>query len=85
MATISITIPDEALERVIDGIAGQYGYEATFPDPENSRKRIPNPETKAKFCKRMAAKWAKEAVKSWEQRTAADAARIFSESLQRCC
>lgn len=68
MATISITIPDEYKDRVLDGFSYQFGYQDLIDD-------LPNPETKAKFCKRMLAKVIKDAVKSWEAVQAAEAAR----------
>ena len=53
MAIISIEISDEQLQRVINGMCGAYYYQTDLSDPDNAVATIPNPETKAAFCKRM--------------------------------
>jgi hypothetical protein len=50
MATISFTIPDAIVNRVLDGIAYYHGYQDTIFD---GTKLIPNPETKLAFARRM--------------------------------
>ena len=73
MATISTTIPDEYLPRVIEALAGNYGYETNIKDAEGNT--IPNPETKAQFAKRMMAQWVKQNISAWESNEAAQVAR----------
>lgn len=72
MATISITIPDAALARVIDAFANQYNYSAYLDEEET----IPNPETAAQFAKRMIAEYAKNVLVAHEANAAADTARL---------
>lgn len=77
MATISITIPDEHLQRVIDAITGHYGYTDTIPDPGDPEgPEIANPETKGEFTKRQVAEFIKNNVISWEAKQASEAARL---------
>lgn len=69
MATITLTIPDALLPRVVAGMCGRHGYEDTVQDPaypEDPGKTIPNPETKAVFCKRMIRQQIKRDVLQWE-------------------
>lgn len=75
MALISITIPDAQLTRVVDGIAGQYNYQAMVPGAALSDPPVTNPETKNAFVKRMMIKWVKESVKAWEATQASNTAR----------
>lgn len=72
---ISITIPDAVGSRVVDGLAGQYNYQATIPAPNPLNPPVPNPETKAQFAKRMVAKFIKDSVKAFEATQAAGTAR----------
>jgi len=76
---ITITIPDEIAPRVIDGVAGQHGYQETVLDEEGNE--IPNPETKAQFAKRVILEGVKNAVLSWEAVQAAEAARTAAIDL----
>lgn len=69
MANISITIPDEYVQRVLEGMAGQLGYQPTIDGQ-------PNPETRAQFCKRQVAVFVKNCVRSYEANIAAEAARL---------
>lgn len=75
MASISITIPDAVANRVTNGLAGQYNYQATIPAPNPLDPPVPNPETKAQFAKRMVAKFIKDSVKAFEATQAAGTAR----------
>lgn len=75
MAVINLTVPDGQLARLVNGIAGQYGYQATMPAPNPLDPPVPNPETKGQFAKRMMLKWAKESVKAWEATQSANTAR----------
>src|SRR5512143_1305688 len=60
MATITVTIPDDKLARVIDGVAAAGGYQENIRQPDGST--IPNPETKGQFVKRMVVRWVKSMV-----------------------
>ena len=66
MATISIEIPDALIQRAINGMCGAYFYRETLPDPSNPEANIPNPETKAAFCKRMIKQHIKTCVLQYE-------------------
>ena len=65
MANFTITIPDAIVSRVVDGLAGQHGYQATTTD-EDTGVVTPNPETKQDFARRMMRKWIKESVVAYE-------------------
>lgn len=75
MATIVLTVPDAQQNRLVNGIAGQYGYQVTVPAPNPLDPPVPNPETKGQFAKRMMLKWAKDSVKAYEATQAANASR----------
>jgi hypothetical protein len=66
MATISFTIPDKLLPRVIAGMCGLHNYQATIQNPDNPDKMIPNLESKADFVKRIIKKKIKRDVLEWE-------------------
>jgi hypothetical protein len=68
MATISITIPDNNLNDVIDAICDAYGWTAD------------SGLTKAKFAKRVVADFVKEIYRSQVGTKAADSARVSAEA-----
>jgi len=74
MADIKVTIKDSQLTRVVDGIAGQCGYQENIPDPKDFGKQIPNPETKAHFARKAMVEWVKDNVRAYEIRLAQEAA-----------
>jgi len=63
MATVSVTIPDAVLGRVLDAIAAAYGYDAAKDG------------TKAAFAKKQVARFVAETVRAHEATVAADTAR----------
>lgn len=67
MATVSITIPDEVVPRVLDAIAAQYGY-----DPNAGL-------TKAQFAKTILARFMKGVVVAYEATIAGEASRKTAE------
>lgn len=78
MPTITITIPNPILNRVIDAYAYQHGYQDEIPsvDPVTRRDtKIPNPETKNQFVRRMLIRHIKQAVRAHEARLAENVAR----------
>jgi hypothetical protein len=75
MATITINIPDNVLQRVVNGVAVAHGYQERIPDPANPDATIPNPQTRAQFAKAMLVKFVKDSVKQAEAIEAAEAAR----------
>lgn len=75
MASIQIQIPDGVAARVTNGLAGQYGYQATIPAPNPTDPPVPNPENKAQFARRMVRNFIHDSVKSYEASQASNAAR----------
>jgi hypothetical protein len=69
MATVSITVPDAVLPRVVAAFAATFGYAATMPDG------TANPETQNAFVKRKVAEYIKAIVVAHEANRDADAAR----------
>jgi hypothetical protein len=68
MANITITVPDDQVNRILDGIAGAYRY---------------NPAThgtKAQFARAVIARFVKETVKGYEAQTAGETARAAAET-----
>ena len=63
MATVSVTIPDAVLARVLDAFAATYGYDAAKDG------------TKAAFAKRQVARFCTETVRRHEAEVAGTAAR----------
>lgn len=66
MATITLTIPDSIITRVITGLCGYYRYPETVSDPANPDVTIPNPETRSAFAQRMVLWRVKRDVLRWE-------------------
>jgi hypothetical protein len=62
MATITITVPDAVVNRVLDAIAGVYQYNAV------------NDGTKAAFAKKQLGLWAKRTTREWEASQASNGA-----------
>lgn len=71
MANITITVPDNVANRLLDAIALEYRY------TENQLQG----ETKAQFAKRMLIEdWAKRILKRQEGNAAAEASRATAEA-----
>jgi hypothetical protein len=69
MANITISIPDEVLGRVLDGLSTYHSYKSTiFVDGEY----IANPETRAEFCKRKIIEHIKKCVRQVEYNSSVD-------------
>lgn len=77
MATVTFTIPNGILSRVLDGVAYANGYQDVIDGQ-------PNSESKADFAKRMIRLYVKQCVISYESanagKQAAEIARIAAES-----
>lgn len=71
MATISITIADSDLQRVVTDICGLFTYQATIPSGVVGVPDTPNPETPGQFAKRMVATQVKTWCKTYEAQQAA--------------
>jgi hypothetical protein len=77
MTQVTITIPDDVKDRVLDGFSYSRGYEDTISNPgydsDNPRSplTIPNPESKLEFVKRTLIQILTESVMSYESREAA--------------
>lgn len=75
MATISITIADAQLTRVVNSFTDSFGYAPMVPDGLTPPGSMPNPETRNQFAKRMVAQWVKQRVSDHESLLAAETAR----------
>lgn len=77
MAEFTITIPDAILDRVIDGYGYHHGYpdEVRSVDEDGQDTKIPNPESKIVFARRLLERHIKRAVASYEARLAEEQAR----------
>ena len=85
MAQYCIDIPDEHVDRVISGVANQYGYQATIDNPdfnelqdegEDNLRLLPNPETIGQFVNGVVRDFLINNVKAWESKQAAEVARV---------
>ena len=84
MAQYCIDIPDEHVDRVISGVANQYGYQQSIDNPnfnpledvsDSNPETISNPQTKGQFVNQLVRNFLIDNVKAWESKQAADAAR----------
>ncbi len=71
MAQIIINIPNAVVNRVVNGLCGQFGYNEYLEDGVT-----PNPETPAQFAKQVVVQFVKNGVKAWEASQAAEQARL---------
>ncbi len=74
MATVSFTIPNEHLQRFINGMAEHYGYR------ELDENGDPNPETKVQYGKRKIRQEWIQRVKRVEHK--AEASAIVIEEIE---
>lgn len=65
MATISFTIPDDKLQRIIDGYSKAHNYQEKVI-LEVDGVGVPNPESRAAFVKRLVAEHIKRTVLGYE-------------------
>ena len=72
---LTLTIPDAQAQRLIDGVCGNFGYQAYLRD-EAGNVIGPNPETAGQFTRRMVIEWLKKVVRAEERRIAEEAARV---------
>jgi len=84
VAQYCINIPDEHVDRVVSGVANQYGYQEFLDNPDfnhleeisgENPETIPNPQTKGQFVNQVVRGFLIDNVKAWEAKQAADAAR----------
>lgn len=71
MATITFTIPDNKIQRVVTAMKGLYPI-PQIPDPENEGQTIPE-FTDGQWAKESVRRWIRDQVARYEQRTAKDA------------
>lgn len=80
LGVIDITSEDKGLEtRILDGICYQNGYQDEVYDPEDPNKRIPNPESKDAFMKRIIQERILRDCLAWEISVAQTIARTTVE------
>ena len=70
MASITLTIPDAIVQRVLTGFCSTHGYAAQIPSKDNAAILIDNPETKAEFIKRCLLNYIKTSVREYEEAVA---------------
>ena len=75
MATITLTIPDAQINRVVGAFAIAYNYQAILENPDGTT--FPNPETRPQFMRRQIMTFIKNTVQSVEVIAAAEAARTL--------
>ena len=85
MAQHCVEISDEHLDRVINAVANQYGYnptvenpdfDASLPEGDDNPRTITNPITIAEFSNGVVRDFLINNVKAWESKQAVEAARI---------
>jgi hypothetical protein len=82
MATITLTIDNARIARVVDAICANNGYQETVPNPDPTwdgvlkPQYIPNPQTKAQFTNAWLRKTLKEQTRQHEGNRAAESARV---------
>lgn len=74
MASITITIPDQIAQRVLNGFCTHYGYLATLDNGD------PNPETKLQFAKRKLIEYIKAGVEVTEVQAARNSAATTAKA-----
>lgn len=84
MASFAVEINDADVQRVMDAVCSNYGYEATIAnpnfdrdqeeDPVNNPATIDNPENQFQFANRIVRKFLSDNVKSYEVKVAKAAA-----------
>lgn len=81
MATVSFSIPDPEVDRVVNAFADYYAYQAAVPNPDHdpsdpeSPETVPNPLNKTQFLKQRVIGFVKEAVRNQERSVAILAAK----------
>lgn len=73
MATITLTIQNTVVNRVLDAICNANGYRTTI-------NGLPNPQTKSEFVKVFIATFLKSQVKEYESTIAANTASASAET-----
>ena len=68
MASITVTVPDPILNRVLDALAAKWNYNPAIDG------------TKAAFAKKSVANYLKATVKDYEATLAAEAARAAAQA-----
>lgn len=82
MASITLTIPDAQVQRVLNGFALAQGYREFIiqPNQNDFTLLIPNPQTKVQFLKAKLLEYVITNVKQAEGSAAALAAKTAAES-----
>ena len=66
MAIFSVEIADQDVDRVIEALCINYGWQEQITDPQDGMNVIANPEVKFAFANRMVRNFLKEHVKKYE-------------------
>lgn len=78
MANITLTIPDDKIQRIITAFTKEFGYQDNITNEDGTTS--PNPETKAQFTKRMVIEYIKQTTRNYEANIAAGAARVSTNA-----
>lgn len=77
MATITLTIDNARVGRVVDAVCANNGYQETVPNPDPTwdgvlkPQYVPNPQSKAQFAKAWLVRTVMDQVKTHEASKAA--------------
>ena len=91
MAKITINIPVGKEDWVMDGLALRFGYQETVDnpdfdhvkpvDPDANPLKVPNPETKVKFAKRMVIHMIKDNANTGHNQVSLDANAVIANDV----
>ena len=92
MAKITINIPVDKESWVLDGLALRFNYQDTVDnpdfdqlqpvDPETNPLKVPNPETKVKFAKRMVIYMIKDAANTGHNQVSLEANAVIANDVE---
>jgi hypothetical protein len=74
LATWQFNIPDAAVQRVVDALAANGGYQEQIPDPDTGEMTA-NPQTKVQFARERVKSFIRSQVAAYESEQAASTAR----------
>lgn len=75
---VTLNIPAEEVQNLIQFLCEVYDYSATIYDPQDLVTVIPNPETKEEFAKRHILRPLKQGFDNWLVRKAVKEANVTS-------
>jgi len=78
LATITLTIPNDKIDRIVTAFCGEFGYQDTITNEDGTTST--NPVSKNAFTKQKVVEYVKQVTRNYEANISAAQARVIVDS-----